>query len=684
VGGVGKTRLAMRVAAELAADFPDGIWLVELAAVGDAAAVGHAIAGVLGIATQPGRTIEQSIITSLTARRLLLVLDNCEHLIEPLARLAHQALTSCATLTILATSREALMIDGERIYSVPSLAVHGVDSAAVKLFVDRARAVAPDFQLDPEAVAVEEICKRLDGIPLAIELAAARVRAMSATQIRDRLAERFRLLTGGARRTLERHQTLRNAVQWSYDLLSDLERLVLARASVFAGGFTLKAAEAVCSGGAASPHDILDLLESLVRKSLINVDRGASVLRYVMLETIRQFAEDQCAAIGEHDAALFRHAQFFAAESDSQFKTWLSPLQASAYEWLDRELDNLRAAFRWAKEQPDIDPAARIASNIGDMARFRLREEAANWAEEIVDAARAARHRRLAVLLTWAASSAWSFGRLADAKRYGAEAICSADDPAFDPFIWAYADLAMVASYEGDLAQAMHFIDAGAKHPADRHDRFCLAMLLYFAEISGPAAAIKIADDVIAKVEASAVPCSISIAYWAKGEALAAVDPQAALQAYKHALAIARRSGNRLWENVIAPKIATLQAHSGDANEVFRSFRQMLRLWSQSSDLMLASHGLASLIIQFERVGHAEAAATLHGTLARSFDINSFVADLPDAIRRIRSALGEASFAAANGRGAAMTLREVSEYALEQIDQVLATDTPAETGDRLH
>jgi predicted ATPase len=675
----------MRVAAELAADFPDGIWLVELAAVGDAAAVGHAIAGVLGIATQPGRTIEQSIITSLTARRLLLVLDNCEHLIEPLARLAHQALTSCATLTILATSREALMIDGERIYSVPSLAVHGVDSAAVKLFVDRARAVAPDFQLDPEAVAVEEICKRLDGIPLAIELAAARVRAMSATQIRDRLAERFRLLTGGARRTLERHQTLRNAVQWSYDLLSDLERLVLARASVFAGGFTLNAAEAVCSGGAASSHDILDLLESLVRKSLINVDRGDSVLRYGMLETIRQFAEDQCAAIGERDAALLRHAQFFAAESDSQFKTWLSPHQASAYEWLDRELDNLRAAFRWAKEQPDIDPAARIASDIGDMARFRLREEAANWAVDIVYAARAARHRRLAVLLTWAASSAWSFGRLADAKRYGAEAICSADDPAFDPFIWAYADLAMVASYEGDLAQAKHFIDAGAKHRADQHDRFCLAMLLYFAAISGSTEdAIKIADDVIAKVEASGVPCSISIAYWAKGEALAAVDPHAALQAYQHALAIAQRSGNRLWENVIGSKIATLQAHSGDANEVFRSFRQMLHLWRQSSDLMLASHGLASLIIQFERVGHGEAAAILHGTLARSFDINSFVADLPEAVRRIRGALGEARFDAANSRGAAMTLREVSEYALAQIDQVLVTDKSAEAGDRSH
>ncbi len=680
VGGVGKTRLAIQAAAEVSAGFPDGTWLVELAAVGDTAAVAHAIAGVLGITTQPGKTIEQSIIASLGTRRLLLVLDNCEHLIEPLAMLIHQAITSCPALIILATSREALRVDGERLYSVPSLGVRGTDSPAVQLFVDRARAVASDFELGADASAAEDICKRLDGIPLAIELAAARVRAMSPSQIRDRLAERFRLLTGGGRRTLERHQTLRNAVRWSYDLLSGLERLVLTRASVFAGGFTLQAAEAVCSGGEVGPDNVLDLLDSLVRKSLVHVYRGNSIPRYGMLETIRQFAEEQCAAMGERESIFVRHAQFFADESDFQFKNWLSPRQSSAYEWLDRELDNLRAAFLWAREQPDIDFAARIASNVGDMARFRLREEAANWAEEIVDAARTAGHRRLVVLLTWAASSAWGFGRLEDAKRYGREAIHSADDPEFDPFVWAYADLAMVASYEGDLAEAQRFIGAGAKHPADRHDRFCLAMLLYFTAISGRIEdAIKMADDVVGKVEASGIPCSISIAYWAKGESLAAVNPEGALQAYEHALLSARQSGNRLWENVIAPKIAALQVQTGDPDEAFRSFRQMLQFWRHSNDLMLASHGLASLIVQFERVGLAEAAATLLGTLSRLFEINSFVAGLPEAIGRIRDTVGEAAFHAANKQGAAMTLPEATDYALDQINQVLAREDQAET-----
>ena len=680
VGGVGKTRLAIQAATEISADFPDGAWIVELAAVGDPAAVSHAVAGVLGITTQPGKTIEQSIVASLGTRRLLLVLDNCEHLIEAVATLAQQILTNCPELTMLATSREALMVDGERIYPVPSLGVDGTQSPAVQLFVDRARAVAPDFGLNDDADTIEQICKRLDGIPLAIELAAARTRAMSAAQIRDRLAERFRLLTGGSRRALERHQTLRSAVQWSYDLLSATERLVLGRASVFAGGFTLEAAEAVCAGGDVAAADVLDLLDSLVRKSLVNVDRAGSVLRYSLLETIRQFAEEQCAATGEAEAVFFRHARFFGADSDIQFRTWLSPGQVSAYEWLDRELDNLRAAFRWAKEQPDIDPAARIASNIGDMARFRLREEAANWAEEIVDAARTVRHRRLTVLLTWAASSAWSFGRLEDAKRYGAEAISLAGNPAFDPFVWAYADLAMVASYEGDLNEAVRLIDTGAKNEADKHDRFCLAMLLYFTAISGRIEdAIKIADDVVAKAEATAIPCSISIAYWAKGEALAGANPTAALNAYEHAIAVARQSGNRLWENVIAPRIAALPGQSGDPSEAFRSFRQMLNFWRRSNDLMLASHGLASLIVQFERFGRAEAAATLYGTLARSFEPHSFIADLPEAVGRIRRALGEASFDAATRRGDAMTLHEAIDYVLDQIDQVLASKNPVET-----
>jgi class 3 adenylate cyclase len=214
VGGVGKTRLALQVAAELSPEYPDGAWLVELAAVGDPSATGHAVAGTLGITQQPGMTIEQSVAARLTRRELLLVLDNCEHLIEAVALLAHDIVTHCPNVRVLATSREALMVDGEQIWPVPSLGFReGASSPAVALFMERARAVAPRFELGGDAGVISEICRRLDGIPLAIELAAARMRAMSPLQIRDRLDERFRILTGGSRRALERHQTLRHAVQ---------------------------------------------------------------------------------------------------------------------------------------------------------------------------------------------------------------------------------------------------------------------------------------------------------------------------------------------------------------------------------------------------------------------------------------------------------------------------------------
>ena len=243
------------------------------------------------------------MVDSLAGRHLLLVLDNCEHLIQAVATLAHVILAGCTQVTLLATSREALMVDGKQTWLVPSLSFRdGNASPAVELFVERARAVAPDFKLGEHGQTVSEICRRLDGIPLAIELAAARVRAMSPAQIRDRLDERLRLLTGGSRRALERHQTLRHAVQWSYDLLSATERTVLSRASVFAGGFTLEAAERVCSGGEVGSFDVLDLLDSLIRKSLVSVERSETVVRYGMLETIRQFGEERLAEMGEGEA----------------------------------------------------------------------------------------------------------------------------------------------------------------------------------------------------------------------------------------------------------------------------------------------------------------------------------------------------------------------------------------------
>ena len=248
-------------------------------------ATGHAVAAVFGATQQQGQTIAQSVVELLGGHQLLLVLDNCEHLIDEVAALARTIVDQCPRVTLLATSREALTIEGEQTYPVAPLGFRdGIHSPAAELFVERARAVAPSFSVAGHDDDVTEICRRLDGIPLAIELAAARIRAMSPAQVRARLDDRFRLLTGGPRHGLERHQTLRHAVQWSFDLLTPAECAVLSRCAVFAGGFPLAGAEHVCTGVEACESDILDLL---VRKSLVSVDRSGNVVRYSLLETIR-------------------------------------------------------------------------------------------------------------------------------------------------------------------------------------------------------------------------------------------------------------------------------------------------------------------------------------------------------------------------------------------------------------
>ena len=299
VGGVGKTRLATETAACLADEFPDGVWFFDLAAVTDSTAVPDAVAAVLGITQQPGKTVADSVAAALEGRVRLLVLDNCEHVRDAVADLVEAILAQSDTVRLLATSREGLGVADEQLWLVPSLDVGaGTESSAVTLFVERARSVAQRFSLAgaDEAAAVVEICRRLDGIPLAIELAASRMASMTPVEVRDRLDQRFRLLVG-SRRGLARHQTLRQAVSWSYDHLDDAEKALLERCSVFAGGFDLESACVV--GGFDDDYVVLDLLDALVRKSLLVVDRTSGRTRFSMLETIRQFAEEQLAAHGQ-------------------------------------------------------------------------------------------------------------------------------------------------------------------------------------------------------------------------------------------------------------------------------------------------------------------------------------------------------------------------------------------------
>ena len=310
VGGVGKTRLALQVAADLTPQFADGVWLVELAPVGDPAAVPAAVATALGVTPQAGLTVSESLAIALAGRRLLIVMDNCEHVLDAAAAMVETILGRAATVSVMATSREALSIRAESAWPVPTLDVHaGAASSAVALFVERARAVRPDFTLDgtDETDAVTEICQRLDGIALAIELAAARMLSMTPREVAERLDDRFRLLAA-SRRGSDRHQTLRQTVQWSFDLLSDDERRVLGCCSVFADGFELGAASAVCE--CADEYVMLDLVDSLVRKSLLTAERTNGQTRYGMLETIRQFAEDQFSATTTIAEPRDRHARY--------------------------------------------------------------------------------------------------------------------------------------------------------------------------------------------------------------------------------------------------------------------------------------------------------------------------------------------------------------------------------------
>ena len=391
VGGVGKTRLALELAAQVAEKFSDGVWVFELASVGDPGAVPDAVASVLGITQQPGKSVSDSIAAALEGRVRLLVFDNCEHVLNAAADLIEAIFAQSATVKILATSREGLGVVDEQVWPVPSLDVRaGIDSAAVTLFVERACSVAPRFSLTgaDEASAVVEICERLDGIPLAIELAASRMQSMTASDVADRLDQRFRLLVG-SRRGLERHQTLRHAVAWSYDLLDDAEKALLDRCSVFAGGFDLESACAVAGFDDPDDYAILDLLDALVRKSLLLADRSSGHARFSMLETIRAFAEEQLAASGAATEARTAHARYFAGREADILALWDSPRQRDAYDWFATELANLRAAFRWAADRGDLDAAATIATYAASLGYWVEQYEPIAWAEELIETARA-------------------------------------------------------------------------------------------------------------------------------------------------------------------------------------------------------------------------------------------------------------------------------------------------------
>jgi predicted ATPase/DNA-binding CsgD family transcriptional regulator len=397
-GGAGKTRLAVEAAAGLAGGAVEGVWFADLAPLGDPGLVAGAVADALGVRLEPGVPVLEAVAAAVAERRLLLVLDNCEHVIGACAKLADALLRGCPGLVVLATSREPLGVDGERVYRVPSLGVPAEDatvaqiggSEAVRLLTERAAAQGAGLGGDEVSLRVAgRVCRRLDGIPLAIELAAARLRTMTIVELEARLDERFALLTGGSRAGLARQRTLRAMVDWSWDLLTGAEQMVLARLSLFAGGFGLAAAEAVAAGPEVPAGEVAGHLGSLADKSLVQFgDNGAGPGRYRLLETVRQYAAGQLDALGPQAVypARIAHRDYYLALAEQAAPHLEAAGQAEWLGRLDAELGNLRAATAFSLTQPDPEPGLRLATSLRKYWRTRGRTaEGADALQTLLD-----------------------------------------------------------------------------------------------------------------------------------------------------------------------------------------------------------------------------------------------------------------------------------------------------------
>src|SRR3984957_10496579 len=498
-GGAGKTRLAIQIAGQLSGEFGDGVWYVDLAPITDPQLVPVTVARALGLPDQPGRSTMDTLTRFLADRQMLVVLDNCEHLLDASATLVNTLLATAPALTLLTTSREPIGVPGEVSWRVPSLSLR---TEAIDLFTDRARHARPEFVVtDDNAAVVAEICARLDGLPLAIELAAARVRALSLAEILESLHDRFRLLTGGARTAGRRQQTLRASVDWSHALLTEPERVLFRRLAAFLGGFDLDAAQTVAGGGDVQRYQVLDQLSLLVDKSLVAADDSRGRTRYRLLETVRQYALEKLGESGEADAVRSRHRDYYMA-----LAARLSAPAGTGYEQrLNKDESagaTLRAAFGWSRENSEIELALALASSLQPLwqARGRGREGLA-WFDAVLtrevaqdsEVAAAVRARALAdtaihYLLIGAADSV-------DRAQQALALARDTDDPAV--LARALTARGLTAGYNAEVA-GVYFAEA-IELARELHDRWRLSQILTWQASTAIAAADPIAARVAAE-----------------------------------------------------------------------------------------------------------------------------------------------------------------------------------------
>ncbi|KUI44708.1 cyclase [Mycobacterium sp. GA-1199] len=662
VGGVGKTRLAQEVAARLQPEFPDGVWMVELGPVTDPAAVPEAVAAVLGLSQQPGLSVADSVASALEGRVRLLLFDNCEHVLDAAADIIGKILDATDSVTVLVTSREGLRLNDEQLHPVPPLDVR---SSGPTLFVERASADSPAVTLEPDADAVVDICRRLDGIPLAIELAASRLMSVTVTELRDHLDDRFRVLVG-SRRGLERHQTLRAAVQWSFDLLDDDEKDLLARCSVFAGGLDLDGAAAVAH--TRDKFVALDLLESLVRKSLLIADQTSGRTRFSMLETIRQFAEEQLVSSGGADDARATHARYFAGRRQVLIDIWDGPRQREAHDWVNTELPNLRSAFRWASDHGDLDVAIDIVVLTTCIGYWAEVFEAVSWAEEILEPARQTAHPQLAMLYVAAAQCSVA-GRVDDFLRYSRAALAAMESGRYDPVPDAMGATIHAGYMMKDAEWCVEHLRTLIA--SDSENRLYSRQSLVFAlAISGRVdEAIAATEGLLVDAEATGNPHLHSAGLLAYGFAYRDLDPDAAYEAHLKGLSIAQNTGNRQIASIHAVSLGRIATMRGNPLEACGFLAQAIHNYFDSGSFYMMTAPVLVLATLLCRLGDHEAAATMAGFVVDS-DASSTYPEIGGTVAHLREALGDARYEALSRRGRSMGNAALAAYALETIDRV--------------
>jgi predicted ATPase/DNA-binding CsgD family transcriptional regulator len=691
-GGSGKTRLALEVARDLLEAYPDGVWLVELAPLSEGALVPKAVAEALEVPERPQVPLADTLSDVLRDRQLLLVLDNCEHLLGATAQLVDKVLDSCPRVRILTTTREGLGVEGEIRWPVPPLSVpepQGMPSSveleayeSVRLFVERARGRDPSFSLTPEnAPAVAEICRKLEGIPLAMELAAARVGTLSLEQTSERLTDSLKLLTGGGRTTVPRHRTLKGALEWSYELLSADEKKLFGSLSVFAGGWTLEASEVVGAGGGVEEGEILDLLSGLVEKSLV-ASRGGEQggVRYRSLEPVRQYARAKLEEGDEAEHVRRRHAVFFLTLAEEAEPELWGPDDASWLNRLELEHGNMRVALSWALQRGEPELALRLAGALGWFWRGRgYYGEGRRWVEEALEKSSTTSATIRAKALGVASFLAVNQGDVDRAQAAAEEGLRLSTEAGLGSVVTADFQnlLGDVAGIRGDYERATELLEEGLVLNRESGDgravAFTLANLAKVVVAQGDFKRAKelyeeglvLSRELGGAEQLSAYLISLGYVYLLEG------DLERATALNEEALELLRKRGRKDSLHVALDNLGWAALLQGDHERARSYYEEGLTICKELGDKMIASESLEGMACISASDG-GERAAKMFGAAQALCEAVGYHHTPEEAALRepylatTRSRLGEAAWEEALAQGRAMRLEEAIEYALSE------------------